>query len=99
MAMTRGRFQGREPNQGGWDMRPALESLSEQRADELLKKLGGRGAVSSAGSGQEATGDIDATPEMSDCCPFSEDIPGMELVFQSDVLPGRGSARVCRMYR
>jgi hypothetical protein len=44
MAMTRGRFQGREPNQGG-RVRPALASLSDQRADELLKKFGGRGGM------------------------------------------------------
>jgi hypothetical protein len=61
MAMTRGRFQGREPNQGGW-VRPALASLSDQRADELLKKFGGRGTAPLATSGQEATGDIEATP-------------------------------------
>ena len=57
-------------------MRPALASLSDQRADELLKKLGGRGAVPLATSGQAATGDIEAMADTSDCCPASRRHPG-----------------------
>ena len=83
MAMTRGRFQADEPNQGGWNRRPALASLSDQRVDELLKKLGGRGAVpwatSGAGSHRRHRGDASHVG-VSGGSPFSTITPRPDLV-------------------
>ena len=82
MAMTTGRFQGREFGQR--DLPPV--PLSEARAEELLEKLGGRGAAPQGASSQaQAYCSGPRTISPAGFPPF-EDVPGLELVLQMDVI-------------